>query len=260
MGHADGTSVNGSAVILAAQDGPWAQIRTGTVVEASGSTVVVLVGASTFTASVIVPVGIDDPSASIPPAGSLVAVGRQDSSWTVFGTVLGASGNLILNGSFEDSGPGAPPVSWTLYDVSGSSSATVESVNFAVTGDTVATVQAVTAPATSLLYSSPVDVVAGERYQLSAFAGAEYEEGTAQDADASLIASWFDSDTDLYPTVTDPDILVATAVDVLPVPPWTPLAGTVVAPVSGVLRLSLRSVLAAGQTMFWDFATVRRFG
>lgn len=252
--------MNTSAVNLAAQGGPWAQIRTGTVVEASGTSVTVLVGSAVFTASIVIPFGVPDPSAAVPPAGTLVAVGRQDSSWTVFGAVLGASGNLIVNGSFENSATGVAPSSWTLYDVSGTSVAIVERPPFVVVGESTAAVSPVSATAVSLLYSSPVDVVAGERYQLSAFVGAEYEEGVAQDADAAVLALWFDDASTLYPTTTDPDTTVATATDVIPVPPWTPVSGTVTAPVSGVLRLALRSSLAAGQAFFWDFATVRRFG
>lgn len=220
----------------------------------------VLVGASTFTASVIVPIGLADPSASVPPVGALVAVGRQDSSWTVFGTVLGTSGNLINNGSFEDNAAGTAPAPWILYDVSGAASAIVEAVPYAVTGNNVAVVRPTGTSSTSLLYSSPVSVTAGERLQFSIFVGAEYDEGVANDADAGLLALWFDDEDTLYPTTTDPDTVIATATDVLPVPPWTPLSGTIVAPVTGVVRLAARSILIAGQTMVWDFATIRRLG
>ena len=249
-----------SAVTLAAQDGPWAQIRTGTVVEASGTSVVVLIGAASFEASVVVPFGISNPSAAVPPVGTLVAVGRQDSSWTVFGSVLGASGNLILNGSFEGSPAGSFPQDWTLYDVSGAANPVVAAITSPVAGAQVLTVTAITAPSTSLVYSSPVEVVAGERYQLSVFVGAAYEPDTPQTADAVLLALWFDDAVTLYPTTTDPNTTIATALDVIPSPPWTPLSGSVVAPVTGVLRLALQSTVAVDQTLLWDFATVRRFG
>lgn len=248
-------------MVLAGRDGPWAQLRTGTVVEASGSSVSVLIGATTFVASVIIPFGIPDPSAAVPPVGSLVAVGRQDSSWTVFGSVLGASGNLILNGSFEDGAPGSFPADWTVYATTGAVSVSVEAVTGAVNGTQVTTVTtASTLTSTGLLYSSPVEVTAGLRYQLSAFVGAEYEEGTAETADADILALWFDDDVALYPSVTDPDVSVAAATDVVPAPPYTPLSGSVVAPVTGFLRLALRSVVAPGQTLLWDYATVREFG
>lgn len=246
-----------SPVVLAAQDGPWAQIRTGTVVAASGSVASVLVGAATFPASVVVPFGIPDPAAAVPAPGTLVAVGRQDSSWTVFGSILGVSGNLIPNGSFEDGIPGEPPPLWTLYQVSGEATALTEFSSLAVAGDQVAAVDVVAGPSTSLLYSEPVPVVTGQRVQLAAFAGAVYDEGVAQDADAAVLALWLAQDTDVYPTTSAPDSVVASAVDVVPVPPWTSLSGNVISPVTGFVRIALRSVLTAGQTMLWDFATVR---
>lgn len=250
--------MNRSSVILAAQDGPWAQLRTGTVVEATGSTVVVLVGAATFTASIIVPFGTVDPSTAVPRVGTLVAVGRQDSSWTVFGTIFGVSGNLILNGSFEDSIPGAPAVNWIHYNVSGASEALVENVAVPVAGTQVLAVTPVTAPSVSLDYSTAVAVNAGERYQLSVFVGGEYAGVATPDADADLYALWFADDLTLYPTTASADSLIASAVDVVASPPWTSLSGSVVAPITGVMRLALRSSLAADQTLLWDFATVRR--
>lgn len=247
-----------SALILAAQDGPWAQIRTGTVVEASGSSAVVLVGASTFTASVVVPFGNATPEA--PAVGTLVAVGRQDSSWIVFGSILGASGNLILNGSFEDSPAGAAPSDWTLANVTNTASATVEEVASPVAGANVLVVAPVTNPSTSIVYSSPVAVETGEVFQLSAFAGGSYDPVVAQTADASLLALWFANATDTYPTTSSPDTTVASATDVLESPPWTPLSGSVTAPVTGFMRVGLRSVVDSAQSMQWDFVTARQFG
>lgn len=247
---------NTSAVRLAAQNGPWAQLRTGTVVDASGSSVTVLVGATVFTASVVAPVGVVNPS--VPPPGTYVVVGRQDSSWIVFGAILGASVNLIENGSFEETEPGNPPTSWTVHQVTGDTDATVEAVDDAVTGSNILIVTTNTATATSLVYSSPVNVTAGDRMQLSVFVSALYDPGVAEDADADLMALWFDSETDVYPATSAPDTVVATAADVVSRPPWTSLSGTITAPVTGVMRLGLRSVLAAGQELHWDFAVVRR--
>lgn len=247
-----------SAMTIASQGGPWAQIRTGTIVEASGASAVVLVGASTFTASIVAPFGIPAPAA--PAVGTLVAVGRQDSSWIVFGSVLGVSGNLILNGSFENSPPGSFPESWTLYDVTNTSSATVGGIPAPVAGTNVVVVEAVTAPGTSILYSSPVAVNAGERYQLSVFVGADYDPAAAMTADATLLALWFAAPTDAYPTTSSADTTVATATDVIASPPWTPLSGQVTAPVTGFLRLGLRSVVDVNQSLLYDFAVVRKFG
>jgi hypothetical protein len=246
-----------SPTTLAAQDGPWAQIRTGTVVDASGSTATVLVGATTFTASIVVPFGVQDPAAAVPAPGSLVAVGRQDASWTVFGTLLGVTGNLILDGSFEGTLPGSPPTDWTLYNETGEATATAEVSTSAVAGTQVLVVLPVTDESTSIVYSSPVAVTAGQRVQLGAFAGAVYEEGAPMDVSAELLALWFATPDDLYPATSSADTVVAAAADVPQPPPWTPLSGVVTAPVSGFVRAGLRSVVASGQGLMWDFVTVR---
>ncbi len=251
---------NLSSVTLAAKDGPWAQIRTGTIVSASGATAVVLVGATSFEASVLVPFGTADPTAATPLPGTLVAVARQDSSWIVLGQILGASGNLILNGSFEDSPAGEPPVDWILYEIANTSAVVVTTDTTPVAGSNVAAVSTVSAvAATSFLYSSPVQVAAGETMQLSAFVGAQYDETVAETADSALYALWFANDTNLYPTTSSADTLVASVTDVVPSPPWSPMSGQVVAPVTGFMRLGLRSSITEGQTLLYDFASVRRF-
>jgi hypothetical protein len=247
---------NSSALKLAAQGGPWAQLRTGVVVESAGSTVTVLVGATTFEASVVAPVGVVNPA--VPPPGTYVVVGRQDSSWIVFGSILGASVNLIENGSFEEDEAGSTPSGWITYQATGTILPTVETVTDAVVGSNILVVTTSTATANGIVYSSPVDVNAGDRIQLSVFASALYDGGIPETADAELLALWFNTDADLYPTTSSPDTVVATAADVLPRPPWASLSGTVTAPVTGVMRLGLRSVLDAGQEMHWDFAVVRR--
>lgn len=247
---------NQSAMTLASKDGPWAQLRTGTVVEASGSTVTVLVGATTFTASVVAPIGVVNPT--VPPPGTYVVVGRQDSSWIVFGAILGASVNLILNGSFEDNEPGTVPTPWIVYQGTGSIDATVEEVRDAVAGNNILVVATSSASSNGIVYSSPIDVTAGDRLQLSVFVSALYDAGVAETADGVLLALWFNTDADLYPTTSSPDTVVATGTDVVSRPPWTPLSGTITAPVTGVMRLGLRSILDGGQELHWDFAVVRR--
>lgn len=247
---------NTSALTLAAQDGPWAQLRTGTVVAASGSAVTVLVGATVFTASVVAPVGVVNPT--VPPPGTYVVVGRQDSSWIVFGAILGASVNLIANGSFELDEPGNPPTGWTVYQGTGTIHASVEQVLDAVTGNHILAVTTSSATANGIVYSSPVFVTAGDRMQLSVFTSGLYGAGTPETADATLLALWFATETDLYPATSSADTTVASAANVLTRPPWASLSGTVTAPVTGWLRLGLRSQLAADQELDWDFAVVRR--
>lgn len=248
-----------TATILATQDGPWAQLRTGTIERASGGTAVVVVGASSFEASIIVPFGIDDPGSAVPAPGTLVMVGRQDSSWAVLGSILGASGNLIENGSFEDSLPGTFPASWTLYDITGTSSAEVVNSVGTVAGDNAVYITTASVMASSFLYSSAVPVTDGDVLQLSAFAGADYEDTSPVTADAELYALWTAEETDVYPIRSAPDTLVDAASDIPQVPPWTPLSGTVTAPVTGYMRLALRSHITSDQAMYWDFAVVRRF-
>lgn len=248
-----------TASTIAAQGGPWAQLRTGTIESASGGTAVVVVGAASFEASIIVPFGIDNPGAAVPAPGTLVMVGRQDSSWAVLGSILGASGNLIENGSFEASIPESFPEGWTLFNITGVNSAVVAADISPVSGSNAAAITTTSNPGASYLYSSPVAVNAGDVLQLSAFAGADYEEGTAITADASIYALWFATDTDTYPTTSSADTLVDSANDIPQVPPWTPLSGSVTAPVTGYMRLALRSDITGDQTMYWDFAVVRRF-
>ena len=246
-----------TATILAAQDGPWAQLRTGTVIEASGGTAVVLVGATEFEASIIVPFGVADPGAAVPAPGDLVMVGRQDASWAVLGAVLGASGNLIENGSFEESDPGTVPSGWTFYLITGTGEAVVVAEP-SVAGTNAVSVTTSSASATSYLYSSPIEVRAGDRIQVSAFVGAVYDDAATPTADAALYALWFASETDTYPTTSSPNTLVDSATDVPAVTPWTPLSGVVTAPVTGYLRLALYSSLTADQELIWDFAVARR--
>lgn len=247
-----------TAMLIAAQDGPWAQLRTGTVVQASGGTAVVVVGAAAFEASIIVPFGVTDPGSAVPAEGTLVMVGRQDSTWAVLGRVLGVSGNLVVNGSFELSGPGTDPEGWTLRALTGTAGASVVGDVSPVAGTNAVAITTVSASSTSYLYSNPIPVTAGDTFQVSGFAGADYEDTATPTADASLYALWFANDTDLYPTTSSPDTLIDSATDIPAAPPWTPLSGTVTAPVSGFMRVALFSSIASDQTLLWDFIVARR--
>lgn len=241
---------------LAAQGGPWAQLRTGTVARATGGTALVVVGAAAFEAAIIVPFGVTDPGAFVPAEGALVLVGQQESSWAVLGQVLGASGNLIINGSFEETIPGSFPDPWTLYSVSGSASVSVVSDVTPVAGSNSALVESSDA-SVSLLYSNPIAVTAGNTVQFSAFATGVYDEGAAHTADAALLALWFSDDANLYPTTSSPDTLLDSAADIPSTPVWTPLSGSVTAPVTGYVRCALRSTLTGDQAMAWEFAVGR---
>lgn len=249
---------NVTTQIIAAGSGPWSQVRTGTVAAATLGSATVVVGGTAFQASYVLPFGVAPSSASIPQVGDLVSIVRQDASWQILGRIAGAGPNLIQNGSFEASGPGDFPEDWILYNITSSSSAVVTDT-VAVDGGRSALVLANTGvTAESYLYSSPVPVTAGDVMSLSAYAGASFGNESPVTVDAGLYALWFASDTAVYPTTSSADSLVAAVAGVPEAPPFTPLSGTVMAPVTGFMRLALRSTVADVTGMLWDFAVVRR--
>jgi hypothetical protein len=249
---------NTSTQVLAASSGPWAQVRTGTIAAATLGSATVVVGGTSFEASYVLPFGVLPSPASLPQVGDLVSVVRQDASWQILGRIAGAGPNLITNGSFEAGAPSSFPEDWTLYNITSTSTATVTDT-VAVDGGRSALVLANSAvTAESYLYSSPVPVVAGDIMSLSAYAGAAFGDETPVSVNAGLYALWFATDTDVYPTTSSADSLIASATAVAQAPPFTPLSGTVTAPVSGYMRLALRSTVASTTGLVWDFAVVRR--
>lgn len=249
---------NNSTQELASSSGPWAQVRTGTVSAATLGQATVVVGGTSFQASYLLPFGVTPTAATIPQVGDLVSVVRQDASWQILGRVAGAGPNLITNGSFESGAPSSFPQSWTLFNITSTSSATVTDA-VSVDGSRSALVLANDAVnAESYLYSSPVSVTAGDVMSLSAYAGAFYVAGTPIAVNAGLYALWFANETNLYPATSSADSLITSATNVPAAPPFTPLSGTVTAPVTGFMRLALRSTVNDGTGMVWDFAVVRR--
>jgi len=69
---------------------------------------------------------------------------------------------------------------------------------------------------------------------------------------------WFANSTNLYPTTSSADTVIVTATDLVQQPLYTTLSGTVSAPVSGYMRLALRSSTVGGQRIFWDNVIMRR--
>lgn len=249
---------NTTTQTLAASSGPSAQVRTGTISAATLGSATVVVGGTSFQASYVLPFGVDPSPAVLPRAGDLVSVVRQDSSWQILGRIAGAGENLIANGSFEASGNGTFPEGWTLYNISSTSTATVTD-DVAVDGGNSALVLANSAAtAQSYLYSGPIPVTAGDVLTLSAYAGASYGAETPVAVDAALFALWFANATDLYPTTSSADVSVAVATGIPQAPPFTPLSGAVTAPVSGYLRVALRTTAASTTGVVWDFVTARR--
>lgn len=236
------------------QGGIFTESRVGRVTIATPNSMFVEVGGVTFEVGFLLP--FTATAVSPPPAGTVVQLVRQDASWVAVGRLVGVGSNSVLNPSFEDSLAGSFPAQWQSANVSGASSVTVTDITDAPDGDLAARVFSAQA-SVHYLYSAPIAVNAGEQWSLSAFTGGSYG-GGPQTADAALVALWFANATNLYPTTSSADSVVTTATDVVEYPPFTSLSGTVTAPVSGFMRVALRSTLAAGQALVWDSATARR--
>jgi hypothetical protein len=234
--------------------GSFTESRIGVVVLATPNSMFVDVGGTTLEVAFIMP--FTSTAASPPAAGTVVQLIRQDASWVALGRLVGAGSNSILNPSFENSIPGSFPSSWFSANVSGSSTAAVVDIAGAPDGDLAARVFSAQA-SVHYLYSSPIAVNAGEIWSLSAFVGGDYSGGLPT-ADAALVGLWFANDTDLYPTTSSADTVVVTSVDVPQYPPFASLFGNVTAPVTGYMRVALRSTLAAGQALVYDAVIGRR--
>lgn len=211
-----------------------------------GGTVMEVAFLAPFTSGTIVP----------PAAGTVVHLVRQDASWIATGAVIGTGSNSVLNPSFEESVPGSFPAQWQTYNISGSSTVSVVDIVDAPDGDFAARVYSAVA-SVHYLYSSPIAVQAGETWSLSAFAGGDYGGGPTT-ADAAIVGLWFANSTDLYPTTSSADALVTSDLDLPQYPPFHALFQTVAVPVTGFMRVALRSTLAAGQALVWDSVVARR--
>lgn len=224
--------------------------RVGTVSTVTATTVDVVVGGTTITAAYL-----DTYAAA---EGDLVVVGNQDASWVVLGKQAGVGPNLVDNGGFEDDGemPGVP-TDWFLYDESGTATTQTLEAPDAPSGDFVLQINPDAGARTTVMYSQPWAVEPGQTYALSAFAGGV--DGSTGDIELHLLC--FANSTDLMPTTTA-DVTAASVNDVAEPAPYTSISGTAVVPVGASLfaRLGLRSVLAGGVGMQWDFTIARRIG
>lgn len=240
--------------VVSALEGPFTQSRIGTVVLATPNTMFVNVAGSVIEVAFLLPF---TSTAVTPPAvGTVVQLIRQDSSWVAVGRIVGTGSNAVLNPSFEESLPGSQPVFWQVADISGASTVTVISTTDAPAGSQAARVFSGQA-SDHYLYSAPIAVNAGDVWSIAAFVGGDYN-GGPQTADARIDAMWFANMTDLFPTVSSASINVVTSNDVPQYPPFRAVSGTVTAPVSGFMRVGLRSTLGAGQALVWDNVTARR--
>jgi hypothetical protein len=243
--------INTSAQVLAAENGPFAIMRTGTVSTFAPNQLVINVGGTTY------PSSYRDGDTFSP--GDLIVALNQDATWFVLGRIAGVGVNLLagFNPSFEVSEPGTFPSSWFFADISGSSSAAVMAFSPAPDGAQVAAVTSDGTPSQSYLYSSPIAAAAGDQFTVSAYVGGLYDITDTHTADAAIVATWYANDTNLYPTTSSPDQVISTAVDVAAAPPFTTLSGTITAPVTGFLRVALRSDLTATQRLMWDNVILR---
>ncbi|HEX6518286.1 MAG TPA: hypothetical protein VF049_22185 [Nocardioidaceae bacterium] len=240
-------------LIVATQNGPWAQLRVGTVVSFTVNTAAVSVGGSTITAAYLEGVQL--------APGVLVAVANQDATWLILGRIAGVGVNLLATGnpSFEDSLPGAFPAQWLPYNIAGTAEVTTATDSNAPDGAQVARVASANGAASnSYLYSQPIPVTAGDQLTVSTFVGGEYPGGGPAAADAALVGLWFANATDIYPATSSADTVAVTATDVVQAPPYTTLSGTLTAPVTGYLRLALRTTVTGTQALRWDGVIVRR--
>lgn len=240
--------------VVPLSEGPFTQSRIGTVVVATPNSMTVNVGGNVQDVAFLLPFSAG--AVAPPAAGTVVQIIRQDSSWVAVGRVVGAGSNSVLNPSFEESLPSSFPDRWFAADITGLSTTQVVDIVGAPDGDFAAKVYS-GAAADHYLYSSPIPVTAGDIWSLSASVGGDYG-GNFETADARLEAMWFATSTDLFPTVSSATITVDTEVDVPQYPPFRAMFGNVTAPVSGFMRVALRSTLNADQALVWDRVIARR--
>lgn len=244
-------TTNITNTVVAAAPGPFAQVRTGTVASFATNELRVTVGGSTFKAAYL--------DGTPLAAGDLVAVLHQSGSWTVLGRLAGVGPNLLadFNPSFEDDAPGTFPSQWFPFNISGVGTVTVVADASAPSGTQVANVTGPAVGSQSYLYSQPLAVTSGQVFNVSAYAGGNYQPTDILTADAALVGLWFANATNLYPTTSAVDTVISTATDISQAPPYITLGGPVTAPVTGFMRIALRSTTQDTQSVRWDSVIVR---
>lgn len=238
---------------IAAMQGPDVELATGTVTLVNANLLTVLVR------------GVNIQSAYVgtaPEVGSLVALIRDRWTWLTLGQIGGVGLNEVLNFSFEADGTILTvPSDWFLYQISGAGSARTAETGSAPDGLFELLVDAGAAAQDTYVYSSPISVVTGQQWSISAFASAAYPSGAPETSDAALYALWFANDTNLYPTTSAADSLVAQVNNLGPFPAHVSVAGTVVVPAATTyMRVATRSLSAAGATLIWDAVIARSIG
>ncbi len=225
----------------------------GTVVEVSSTTLTVLARGIAFPAAYT--------RSYSPVVGDLVFFIRQDSSWIVIDAMAGVGTNQVFNFSFEAGGPGFIPDGWFLYNIAGAGTATGVITGYAPVGQRELAVAAGAGAQDTFVYSSPIAVVTGQQWAVSALASATYPAGALPTADAALYALWFVNDTNLYPTTSAADTLIAQVNDVGPDAAHSSVSGTVTVPAAtNYMRVATRSISAASISVLWDAVVARQIG
>lgn len=245
-----------------------AVLRTGVVSDWGPNTVQVTVGGTELTAAYL-------DWYQPPVVGDLVAIIRQDSSWLVLGRYAGSGSNLVLNPSFEDSAPGAGvPLNWSQFVVTATGLApttaaisVVSDIDAPQAGQAANMAPGVT-PQDVVLTSSPIAVTAGQSYFLSAYvanSGFVSTAGNTPPHHVQLLACWFTSDTETFPSATQTNdyTMVERMQNVRVAPPYSFVSGAVTVPTSAtpiaVMRVGLRVEFGASTSSIrWDYATARR--
>jgi hypothetical protein len=229
-----------------------AEMGTGTVVSVSATTLQVLARGTVIVAAYLA-------RYVTPVVGDLVAFVRQDSTWLVLDRLAGVGANAVLNFSFEDDGDSPfVPSNWTLYNIAGVGTAHPSNTGFAPAGIFELAVSSNGAVQDTYVYSAPIPVAPGQQWALSALASAVYPTATLN-ANAALYALWFANNTNLYPTTSSADTLVAQANNINAEPIHTSLSGTVTVPAAtNFLRVATRAISPAAEVVLFDVVIARR--
>lgn len=246
--------MNLSDAVLSAIPRP-AEFMTGEILSISATTLTLLVRGVTITSAYI-----DTGTGVTLRVGDLVLAGRQDASWFTLGRLAGVGTNSVVNPSFEVDGTRTgTPTGWTTYAISGTATVSTQQTGYAPSGLYELVVASGGVVTDTFVYSSPISVVPGQVWSLSALAAAIYPAGAPFDADIALYALWFANDTNLYPTTSAADTNVAQVNNIGPAPTHTSVSGNVTVPGGAAyMRVALRSILNVAITEVWDSVVSRR--
>lgn len=230
-----------------------AEMRLGTVTLVNTNSLQVLVAAGPSIQAAYL-------KGNTPAVGDFVALIRQDATWLCLGALAGVGPNQVQNPSFEvDGAILTVPSKWFLAQLVGAGAPRVAQTGAAPDGLYELVVDANGATQDTYVYSSPISVAPGQQWSISGYTSATYPPGSPVTATGSLYALWFANDTNLYPTTSAADSLVATASNIGPFPFHNPVSGTVTVPAATTfMRVATRSGSAVSVSVEWDAVFARR--